>query len=435
MITLQEMIVMNNGVMQRVLVPVRSDSTNGNQPNSQILQPQRNNSSMSISSANTVQNIQPTMGYHNVGLYNGQMNVNMANMAQSVPNSLNQNNFAQANNPVGGASCPVCLMLFPLSIKPENLREHISRCQDREIAYASQLAMMNSKKRPLSSTDWNTTSDRNVTVAKRTYGASSGDQHVAEQASGLDLLLGAANKAAKLKSTSYPGEKKAKSSYCQSCNELTPADRRFCHSCGTRKKMSSCYRGVCANRGKWQVQINANGKRHYLGYFPSEIAAAQAYDSAALYFHGDRAKLNFDAESARKTKKPDFLVQIINQEKMRSKLGTLASAEIQVSDVETSSHASASTTASSSSDHNVLKSTQYLDLATSALVETSILANALEGKYEAISPPSSATCASLGNLNDIIPPPSTRILVGVSTQVPTITNGVAKLDDFTSIEF
>jgi hypothetical protein len=43
----------------------------------------------------------------------------------------------------------------------------------------------------------------------------------------------------------------------------------------------------------WVGEIRVSGKRIYLGKFPSEQAAAVAYDRAAVRYFGDRARLNF----------------------------------------------------------------------------------------------------------------------------------------------
>jgi hypothetical protein len=68
-------------------------------------------------------------------------------------------------------------------------------------------------------------------------------------------------------------------------------------------KGSSIYRGVCwhKNNHLWQVQININGRRKYLGNFHDEKEAAISYDNAAKVFHGEFAQLNFPAPASRRT--------------------------------------------------------------------------------------------------------------------------------------
>lgn len=61
-----------------------------------------------------------------------------------------------------------------------------------------------------------------------------------------------------------------------------------------QKGGTSKYKGVhwhCDIR-KWHSQIQINKKQIHLGYFYSEIAAAQAYDVAALEYHGGFALTN-----------------------------------------------------------------------------------------------------------------------------------------------
>lgn len=61
----------------------------------------------------------------------------------------------------------------------------------------------------------------------------------------------------------------------------------------THRNTSSQYRGVYRHRDKWAAMIRVNGKSKYLGQFEDEMAAARAYDSAAIQIHGSKAKLNF----------------------------------------------------------------------------------------------------------------------------------------------
>jgi hypothetical protein len=63
---------------------------------------------------------------------------------------------------------------------------------------------------------------------------------------------------------------------------------------------SSVYKGVCKPRrqpkgraGKWHAQIGCQYKKYDLGWFSSELAAAQAYDVAAISLFGATARLNF----------------------------------------------------------------------------------------------------------------------------------------------
>jgi hypothetical protein len=64
------------------------------------------------------------------------------------------------------------------------------------------------------------------------------------------------------------------------------------------RNYTSRFKGVSFRKdsGKWRAGIHIGGKNIRLGDFDDEIAAAKAYDAAALRFHGPDAFLNFPAE-------------------------------------------------------------------------------------------------------------------------------------------
>jgi hypothetical protein len=59
-------------------------------------------------------------------------------------------------------------------------------------------------------------------------------------------------------------------------------------------KGSSKYKGASykKQKRKWAAQIRVNGKNIWLGYFETEIEAAQAYDLAAIEHFGTFARIN-----------------------------------------------------------------------------------------------------------------------------------------------
>lgn len=61
-----------------------------------------------------------------------------------------------------------------------------------------------------------------------------------------------------------------------------------------KSESSSVFKGVLWSKkyGKWESKITANGKRKHLGYFNDEQEAAHAYNKAAIYLHGEYARLN-----------------------------------------------------------------------------------------------------------------------------------------------
>lgn len=59
-----------------------------------------------------------------------------------------------------------------------------------------------------------------------------------------------------------------------------------------RSNNTSGYRGVASGNRAWIAYINHNKKRHALGTFMTRELAAQAYNEAAIKYHGADAKLN-----------------------------------------------------------------------------------------------------------------------------------------------
>lgn len=59
-----------------------------------------------------------------------------------------------------------------------------------------------------------------------------------------------------------------------------------------RKGLTSLYKGVDLFRGKYRAFIRVNKKQIYLGTFENEEAAAEAYNNAAINYHGEFARIN-----------------------------------------------------------------------------------------------------------------------------------------------
>lgn len=61
------------------------------------------------------------------------------------------------------------------------------------------------------------------------------------------------------------------------------------------KNSSSIYKGVSffKRNNNWSAQININKIKVHIGYFKTEIEAAEAYDKYAKLYHGEFANLNF----------------------------------------------------------------------------------------------------------------------------------------------
>jgi hypothetical protein len=62
-----------------------------------------------------------------------------------------------------------------------------------------------------------------------------------------------------------------------------------------KRNPRSGYKGVwfAADKGLWRAAIVCHGRRIHLGYFKDKIAAAKAYDAAALKYYKDFARPNF----------------------------------------------------------------------------------------------------------------------------------------------
>ena len=66
-----------------------------------------------------------------------------------------------------------------------------------------------------------------------------------------------------------------------------------------RPNKSSIYKGVCFYKrdSKWQVGIECNYKKYYLGRFDNEIEAAKVYDKKAAELFGEFAYTNFGGQN------------------------------------------------------------------------------------------------------------------------------------------
>lgn len=80
---------------------------------------------------------------------------------------------------------------------------------------------------------------------------------------------------------------------------LATRGQNVCNKIKTRKKTSSKFIGVSFDKrsGLWAAYVGHLRKKIFLGYFDSEIAAARAYDKAALEYHKEFARLNFPEEN------------------------------------------------------------------------------------------------------------------------------------------
>lgn len=77
------------------------------------------------------------------------------------------------------------------------------------------------------------------------------------------------------------------------CNlrECTPAQNNA-NSIGRPSNRSGKYKGITERGGRWAAQIISAGKNTWLGVYETEEDAAMAYNEAAIYLHGEFARLN-----------------------------------------------------------------------------------------------------------------------------------------------
>jgi hypothetical protein len=79
------------------------------------------------------------------------------------------------------------------------------------------------------------------------------------------------------------------------CNKIAAGKQ----SEGIRTNNTSGYRGVCwfKRDKKWKAYINVESRHKYLGYFPTALEAAKAYDEAARKYFGDDCYQNLKQDN------------------------------------------------------------------------------------------------------------------------------------------
>lgn len=79
---------------------------------------------------------------------------------------------------------------------------------------------------------------------------------------------------------------------CQKSNLRLCTNAQNQYNQPKRRGTTSKYKGVRLKEGKYEAQIRTNLGRKYLGRFTQEADAAEAYNKAALIYHGEFANLN-----------------------------------------------------------------------------------------------------------------------------------------------
>jgi hypothetical protein len=82
------------------------------------------------------------------------------------------------------------------------------------------------------------------------------------------------------------------------CNLRIASKAQNARNARKRKKSSSPFKGVHKTVDRWMARITFEGTTHYLGHFNTQEEAAVAYDTAALKYFGEFARLNFPKKSA-----------------------------------------------------------------------------------------------------------------------------------------
>jgi hypothetical protein len=215
-------------------------------------------------------------------------------------------------------TCQHCYMNYPPHFSKFQMDEHSSTCYEKNLLYYKSHERRKKPRTSSNTKDWEFKLKGPSTVRAGHHNPSPRERDSSEDLEARSEGRGSIDARVSLVDSSGGGEEKEKEKekdgsslampsptlsgsgaggvdfsstrdpfrYCGLCEAKTYANKAVCHVCHNQKRTTSTYRGVCHNRGKWQVQINAGGKRHYLGYFSSETDAAKVYDVAALYFHG-----------------------------------------------------------------------------------------------------------------------------------------------------